>query len=516
MNYSADMESSVYEIVTEKILASLAKGVVPWRKPWSATYAGEATLPRNAVSNRPYSGINFLLLSMAPYTEQRWLTYGQAQDLGGHVNAGEKSTLITFWKITEAEDAEGQPKTNFLLRYYQVFNVEQCSGLTKLKTIRPPDKAFDPIQEAETIFDQMPHRPALDHKGGDRAYYIPSQDVVHLPIREAFKKGSDFYSTLFHELGHSTGHKSRLDRFSEKEAAPAVFGSPVYSREELVAEFCSAYICATAGIDSTIENSAAYIKSWMRVLKDDPKMAVTAAGRGQRAADYILGNLSAEEEKEPTTAMVVQAAQEHGITEEGLMAHLGPEAWSYLHSWANAFKKASPADCGCGDFAVAAMRGLHDAVSLELGKLAQYPEDLDRLAQFLQEVIRKRDILGDPDLFDDDEEDEEEDMAQLPSDLKGLVEEITPEEALGEGIDDDEIKLAPSSARMAQEWRAAMETKRKYRWRSDSGGIIITRLSDAETVFIQPGDDASQFLDEIDNTNDKWQDDDVMDQYFNA
>ena len=277
------MTNRVYDIVTDKILESLDRGTVPWRKPWSAG------LPRNAVTNRPYHGINTVLLGMSPYQDQRWVTYKQAGELGGNVRRGEKSTLVVFWKQLQVDDdKDGESaKTIPLLRYFNVFNVLQCEGLN-LGTMVDTN-TIEPLAAATAIVDNMPNPPSIAHDGGGRAYYVPSRDSVHMPAVNAFDGAGEYHSTLFHELTHSTGHKSRLNR--ESLDTPAPFGSPIYSREELVAEFGAAFLCAQAGIDNTIDNSAAYISGWSKALKADKRLVITAASQGQKAADFIVGGI---------------------------------------------------------------------------------------------------------------------------------------------------------------------------------------------------------------------------------
>lgn len=270
---------NVYEIVTDKILEALASGTVPWHKPWSAG------LPKNATTNRPYHGINTVLLGMAPYSDPRWLTYKQAGQLGGHVRKGEHGSLITFWKQLKVDDEnEESTKTIPLLRVYKVFNVQETEELNLAPFQTNP---IEPIEAATAISAGMPNPPSIDHGGGDRAYYVPSRDSVHMPALNVFGGAEGYHSTLFHELSHSTGHTSRLNRESLK--TPSPFGSDVYSREELVAEFDAAFVCAASGIDTTIDNSVAYIAGWSRALRSDKRLVIGAASQDQKAADYITG-----------------------------------------------------------------------------------------------------------------------------------------------------------------------------------------------------------------------------------
>lgn len=287
-NSNSANRPDVYQIVTDRIVEMLEKGTVPWRKPWSTA----GSLPKNLVSQKAYSGINPFLLMTAPYDSQYWLTYKQAQDLGGHVKKGEKGTPIVFYKTYQKEvecpDDPDAPnfETRYALRHYTVFNVEQCDGIDYEEpeiTIYPENER---IEKAENVQLFMPNRPVVTY-GGSRAYYRPHMDSVTIPELNRFEKPEYFYSTLFHELAHSTGHKSRLNR--EGITGIHSFGDSVYSREELVAEMTAAFLCAHCGIEnSTIENSAAYLQSWIKVLKGDKKLAIKAGALAQKAANYIL------------------------------------------------------------------------------------------------------------------------------------------------------------------------------------------------------------------------------------
>src|ERR1700738_4730867 len=271
--------SSVYSIVTEQILKQLESGVVPWRKPW------RAEAPCNLVTGKPYRGINPFLLAPQGYGSRYWLTFNQANKLGGHVRKGEKSSIVTFWKIGEeriVKSADGTERKSkpFLLRFYRVFNIEQTEGIAEKLGLGNASPRIPSIDQCETIVSSMPNPPKREQS--DRAWYRPSTDSVGMPSRNSFNSGEEYYSTLFHELTHSTGHASRIGREGIEQLNG--FGSESYSREELVAEMGAAMLCGFAGISPhTLENSAAYLQSWLRVLKSNSRMVVTAASAAQKA-----------------------------------------------------------------------------------------------------------------------------------------------------------------------------------------------------------------------------------------
>ena len=268
---------NAYETITERIIAALEAGTAPWKKPWMS--AGAA----RSIDGRFYRGINQFLLQLAPFETPVFLTYRKAETMGGHVRKGEKGMPVVFWKTFE--DEENEPaRRGVLLRYYHVFNVEQVEGIPEEKLPEVTSFAHDPIPEARAIVESMPHAPKIEK--GPYACYRPATDCVMVPSLTRFERAEEFYSTLFHELAHSTGHQSRLDR--KTLGTPAPFGSPDYSREELVAEMAAAFLCGACGIaPATLDNSAAYVAGWIKVLKADSKAAIIAAAQAQKAADYI-------------------------------------------------------------------------------------------------------------------------------------------------------------------------------------------------------------------------------------
>jgi antirestriction protein ArdC len=270
---------TAYEIVTESIIKQLESGVAPWRKPW------RTEMPANLISKKEYRGINLFLLAVLGYGSRFWLTYRQARALGGNVRKGQHGSQVVFWKFgeysKENEQGEAEKHTSILLRYYTVFNLEQCEGI-KSPALVP---VVNPIEKCETIVRLMPNPPRSEQDS--QACYRPSNDTVGMPARSAFHFAEEYYSTFFHELTHSTGHPSRVGREGIMNHNP--FGSEDYSKEELVAEMGAAMLCGVAGVESrTLDNSAAYLQTWINRLKSDSRLIVSAAAQAQKAADYIL------------------------------------------------------------------------------------------------------------------------------------------------------------------------------------------------------------------------------------
>lgn len=268
---------NVYEMVTNRIIEELEKGVIPWRKPWSAS-----GVPVNWLTQKPYRGINSMLLPPGEYA-----TFKQITDAKGKLKKGAQSQIVVFWKWLEKEDeATGEVGKIPFLRYYRVFNIKDATGIESKRQQQTFE--HDPIEEAEKIIENYIYKPTYDYNGSE-AYYLPFQDHIVMPNMKDFKNIHEYYSVLFHESIHSTGHRDRLNRPGVNMEKNVAFGSETYSKEELVAEVGAHMLCTIAGIDShTIENSASYIASWLRALKDDKKLIVTASAQAQKACDYML------------------------------------------------------------------------------------------------------------------------------------------------------------------------------------------------------------------------------------
>jgi antirestriction protein ArdC len=279
----------VYKIVTDRIIALLEQGIVPWRRPWTGNF------PTNYDSGKEYQGINTLMLGGSAlcnnYSSPYWLTYRQAQKHGGNVKQGEHGSIVVwkesgFNKVKNKDGTEGL-KPYFYMKYFTVFNLEQCQGVPEK---HPPTSKIDMdkgiIERCEAVISNMPRPPAIVR--GQIAAYLPIKDVIELPSMEYFESLEAYFAVMYHELTHSTGAQSRLARPGV--TSHSQFASHKYGYEELIAEMGSAYLCARAGIDCPMitENSAAYVGSWLRTLKADKMVLLKAAGKSTAAVDYIL------------------------------------------------------------------------------------------------------------------------------------------------------------------------------------------------------------------------------------
>lgn len=278
----------VYSIVTNRIIELLEQGTVPWQKPWTT-----AGIPRNLLSKRPYQGINILLLNSLSYEHNLFLTWKQIKTIGASVKKGEKGHLIVFNKMVEKEE-HGEKKKKFFLRYYKVFNISSCADIP-IEFLPKEGATFEKIATCDAVVDDMQLRPSIT-SGGNQAYYDPQKDIVNMPPIKKFKGAEKYYSVLFHELVHSTGHESRLHR--KEVTGKIIFGSEDYSLEELTAEIGACYLKSYTGIViDHFEQSAAYISNWLEVLKHDKRFIIQASTRAQKAVDFIL-NKKEEEQHE--------------------------------------------------------------------------------------------------------------------------------------------------------------------------------------------------------------------------
>lgn len=271
------MTKKIYEMITNQIIEKLEAGTVPWKKPFTNG------IPRNWKTQKPYRGINLFLLDGGG----EYATFKQIKEAGGKVKRGSKSQIVIFWKMLDIEDQETEEKKKVpMLRYYRVFKIgEQTDGLEPKQEFEKYE--HDPIEEAEKIKDNYFNAPSYSFNSGG-AWYKPFEDHINVPPKEDFEDIHEYYSTLFHEMIHSTGHESRLNR--EGIVKHNRFGSKDYSKEELVAELGASMLCGITGISNeTIDNSASYINSWLQKLKDDKTLIVKAGQQAQKASDYIQG-----------------------------------------------------------------------------------------------------------------------------------------------------------------------------------------------------------------------------------
>lgn len=289
----------LYQEITDRIVTELEQGVIPWQKPWSGV--------QGAISHttgKRYSLLNQMLLGCR---SGEFITFKEAQREGGHIKKGEKASMIVFWKFLDAAKrdddgnivygADGKPVMESVpfLRYYNVFHIDQCEGIQPRFTEEPtPGEHLTPDAAADQIVIDYVQRPGVKMtiQHSDRAFYSPSSDSVTVPELAQYNSVSEYYSTLFHELTHSTGHASRLNRLSKE----ANFGSEAYSKEELIAELGAAFLVNHTGLETfgNFRNSAGYIQSWLKVLKDDKRLIVSAAGKADKAVTLILNQPSSD------------------------------------------------------------------------------------------------------------------------------------------------------------------------------------------------------------------------------
>jgi len=292
----------IVDKIVDLVIEGLEAGTVPWRKPW------KNITPMNAFSNREYQGLNTLLLSFfsakSNYTYPFFGTFKQIAEAGGRVKKGEKSFPVVFWKVTEEgteneESGEEEKKTRFTPFCYNVFNLYQTEGIDIEKYIPEfTTNKNNPLEICEMVIDNMPNPPRITHHHPG-AFYRRVDDVVNVPDIYCFDSSEEYYSTTFHELAHSTGHSSRLNRFDDNRSD---FGKKSYNYEELVAEMAATFLCSHCAIDQTVDNSVAYLTGWVKFLKQERKTTLFgAATKAQIAVNYILGKKVENEKSKQET-----------------------------------------------------------------------------------------------------------------------------------------------------------------------------------------------------------------------
>lgn len=277
-------KQDVYEIINARIIDQLQQGKIPWRQTWT-----KSGFPTNLITKRPYRGINVWLLLSLGYTRNLFLTYKQVKEAGGTIKKDEKACPIVFWNWIEPKETDPKgTKSKPMLRYYLVFNIEQCEGLPEnlLLTSTEPVLENQPIETCALVYENMPKKPKVNHKE-NMAYYHPLFDYVNMPKINTFEDSEAYYETLFHELIHATGHKERLDR--KELVQQAAMGGDQYSIEELIAEIGACYLASFCGMSQkNFSNNVAYIEGWLAKLKHDKRFIIYASGHSQKAVDFIL------------------------------------------------------------------------------------------------------------------------------------------------------------------------------------------------------------------------------------
>lgn len=289
------MAFDIYAEITDRIIAALEAGIIPWEKPWTGT--GDGAISHD--SGKPYSLLNQFLLGKPG----EYLTFTQIKKEGGKLRKGSKAKMVVFWKMYQKDktdkdgnvvrDANGMPvaKSIPVLKYFNVFHIDDCDGIEPKWSKDEPVNDVKPVEKAENVLLGYLTRENIrfERVKGDRAFYRPATDSITLPLMEQFMTAEAYYDTAFHESVHSTGHPKRLARISLSDVA--AFGSEDYSKEELVAEIGACSIMHQLGMETvkTFRNNAAYIQSWLRALKNDKRMIVGAASRAEKAIAMIFG-----------------------------------------------------------------------------------------------------------------------------------------------------------------------------------------------------------------------------------
>jgi antirestriction protein ArdC len=281
-------QAEIKDMVTGLIMAELESGNAPWRKGWATA----GYVPTSLQTGKPYQGINTLLLSIAgmDYTRPLWITFNQAKKLGGSVKKGEKATKVVFMSRIDKKVPEGDPaKSFFMYKLDSVFNIDQTEGVELPSKYLDTREPVTPLEGINAIWEGYANRPTLYYREQAGAFYSPSADSITLPALKQFDSASEHAYTFAHEMIHSTGHESRVNRWKDSADKPSAFGCESYAKEELVAELGSCMLLSTAGIEFDLPNSGAYVKNWLTALKNDTSLIFKASAKAQQAVACITG-----------------------------------------------------------------------------------------------------------------------------------------------------------------------------------------------------------------------------------
>lgn len=293
--FTSAAKYDIYQKITDLFIEKIEAGVSPWQKTWSTS----GIAPQNYFNKTTYQGINLFLLNMTPHDIPFFCTFNQAKEHGGNVRKGAKSLPVVYWNMIESKtetvtrDGVTEPKKKGFIKYFNVFNIRDVEGIDFVipqpKTVKNQNEL---IEICESVVANMPKAPAIRHTNKDGAYYVPMADYVNMPDIEQFNNSAEYYKILFHELTHSTGHQSRLNR--EGVTNLCRYGSTNYSKEELVAELGASFLSALTGIanNQLLDNAAAYLKGWLKPLKSDQKFVFWAAKEAQKAVNFIAPALA--------------------------------------------------------------------------------------------------------------------------------------------------------------------------------------------------------------------------------
>ena len=284
-------QRDVHQIISGRVIEFLEQGTVPWRIPWT-----QAGVPKNLITGRAYRGINTMLLASLGYERNLFVTSKQLKEINASIRPDEKPHLVTYWNYSDRETAakeEAGTKRQGMLRYYLVYNIAQCVGIPE-ELVKPVEPVNFPVLACEKIVEEMLQKPSIRHKDPE-AYYDCLDDYVNMPKQKSYVNDEAYFSVLFHELAHSTGHHTRLDRMGLVQMSE--YGGNEFSQEELIAEMATGYLHSLTGITGTYKHYTEHIEGWAGRMRCDKHLAINAATQAQRAVDFILNVQS--EDKEP-------------------------------------------------------------------------------------------------------------------------------------------------------------------------------------------------------------------------